>query len=310
MIEYSVIIPVYRGQHTIGPLAERLRQYFTAAGLAYEIIFVYDCGPDASWSVIEALRAQFGPDVVRGIRLARNFGQHNALICGFQHARGRFFLTMDEDLQHRPEDIGRLIARQADGDFDVVYGRYEVRRHSGFRNITSQALKWLLRVGIPELHPDYTSFRLIKATVARYCLEMRNSYTFLDGYLTWVTRSVTSVDVDHREGEAGQSSYTLGKLIEHSINIFVTFSHLPVRLLSMTSIGVFFFTALYSLYIIGRKLIFNDLSVGFASLIITIGVGVGLILLGLGILGEYIHRINLKTTRRPMFVEAETPPDV
>ena len=195
MIDYSVIVPVYRGQHTIGPLAERLRTFFTGAGLAYEIIFVYDCGPDGSWGVIENLRAHFGSDIVRGIRLARNFGQHNALICGFSHARGRFILTMDEDLQHRPEDIGRLIARQAEGDFDVVYGRYETKRHSGFRNITSGALKWLLQVGIPELHPDYTAFRLIKTKVARYCLEMRNSYTFLDGYLTWVTRSVASTNV-------------------------------------------------------------------------------------------------------------------
>jgi undecaprenyl-phosphate 4-deoxy-4-formamido-L-arabinose transferase len=302
---YSVVVPVYRGEDTLGPLTEQIRAFFAAARLSYELIFVYDCGPDKSWHVIEELCRQ-GEGNVKGIRLARNFGQHNALICGFRHAQGEFIITMDEDLQHRPQDIGLLIKRQAEGDFDLVYGRYEALQHSGFRNLTSRAMKKLLELGLPGLHPDYTAFRLIKTRIARYCLDMQNSYTFLDGYLTWITHNVGSVAVVHQERLAGESSYTLAKLIEHSINIFVTFSDLPVRLLSFTGVSVFIITSVYSIYILLRKLLYNNLSSGFPTLIITIGLGVGLLLLGMGILGEYIHRINLKTTRRPNFVEAET----
>jgi glycosyltransferase involved in cell wall biosynthesis len=303
--DYSVVIPTYRGQDTIRLLANQLQDFFLENGLQYEIILVNDCGPDESWRVMQELRSELGPEIVKAIRLARNFGQHNALICGFSHARGRFIITMDEDLQHRPVDIGLLIRAQEAGDYDVVYGQYDTLRHTGFRNTTSQLLKWLLGIGIPNLHPDYTSFRLIRAETARYCLDMSNSYTFLDGYLTWITNNVTSVKVAHQERVAGESSYTVSKLLEHSLNIFFTFSDLPVRLLSVISVLVFMLTTVYSLYILIRKVLFNDLSSGFPTLIITLGFGIGLVLLGMGILGEYIHRINLKTTRRPNFVESK-----
>lgn len=304
-VAYSVIVPVYQGEETLRPLVAQLRDFFAQAGWTYEIILVYDCGPDQSWAVIQALHQQSG-NQVKGVRLSRNFGQHNALICGFGHARGQFIITLDEDLQHRPADIALLIAQQQQGNFDVVYGKYETLQHSAFRNYTSRLLKQLLRVGIPGLHSDYSAFRLIKTSVAKYCLEMNNSYTFLDGYLSWITDSVSSVAVAHQPRAAGKSSYTLRKLLNHSINIFVTFSDLPVRILSVLSILVFLITLGYSTYVLIRKLIYNDFLSGFPSLIIAIGFGVGLIMLGMGILGEYIHRINLKTTRRPNFVERET----
>ncbi|SHL54323.1 glycosyltransferase family 2 protein [Hymenobacter psychrotolerans] len=303
--DYSVVVPVYQGQATLAVLAQRLRQFFEAAGYSFELVFVHDHGPDDSWRVIQELRQQLGPEVVRAVRLARNFGQHNALLCGFRQARGRFIITLDEDLQHDPADIALLIRRQQEADFDVVYGCYEARQHSGARNLASRLMRQLLRYGIPDLHPDYSPFRLLKASVARHCLEMRNSYTFLDGYLTWITAQVASVPVSHGPRATGQSAYTPRKLLRHSLNIFITFSDAPVRLLSYASVVVFLLTTLYSGYILVRKLVYNDLLPGFASLIIAIGFGVGLLLLGMGILGEYIHRINLKTTRRPNFVEVE-----
>ncbi|UYZ63056.1 glycosyltransferase family 2 protein [Hymenobacter weizhouensis] len=303
--DYSVVVPVYLGQDTLRPLTAQLVEFFTTTGRTFEIIFVYDCGPDNSWQVIQELRAELGPELVRAVHLTRNFGQHNALLCGFGEARGRFIVTMDEDLQHRPADIEQLIRRQREGNFDVVYGRPGMLRHSRFRNVTSGAMRRLLRAGIPDLHPDYSAFRLLKADTARSCLDMRNSYTFLDGYLTWVTTHVASAPVEHQPRAAGRSGYTVGKLVAYSVNIFVTFSNLPIRLLTFTSVAVFLLTSSYSVYVLVRKLVYNDFLLGFPSLIISIGFGVGLILLGLGIVGEYIHRINLKTTRRPNFVKRE-----
>ncbi len=296
---YSIIIPVYNGEQTVENLYTRIKQFFTDKYL-YEVIFVYDCGKDNSWEVLLKIKMQ-NPQNVKLIRLSRNYGQHNALICGFEYAKGDFIVTMDEDLQHAPEDIQKLIDKQNEMDYDVVYGKYEIRNHSGFRNAGSSILKRIIDVGIPDIHPDYSAFRLIKAGIAKSCITMRNSYTFLDGYISWITTNCSSCIVSHSERQGGVSAYTFSKLINHTINIFVTFSNLPIRFLTKLSFFVLFVMTLYSTYIIIRKLVFNDLAMGYPSLVIIVGFGVGLIMLALGIIGEYIYRINLKTTQRPNY---------
>ena len=298
-MKYSIIIPVYNGEQTLVALNQKLHNFFEKKS-TFEIIFVYDCGKDNSWEVLLGIKKKF-PETVKLIRLSRNFGQHNALICGFEYAKGDFIITMDEDLQHAPEDIQILIEKQQEKDFDVVYGKYETRKHTVFRNLTSSILKKIIEIGIPDIHPDYTAFRLIKSQVAKTCVDMRNSYTFLDGYLSWVTTHCDSCVVSHHERQGGVSAYTLSKLINHTINIFVTFSNLPIRFLTKMSFVVLFLMSLYSAYVVFRKLIFDDFAMGYPSLVIIIGFGIGLIMLALGIIGEYIYRINLKTTQRPNY---------
>ncbi|RMG30215.1 MAG: glycosyltransferase [Bacteroidetes bacterium] len=268
------------------------------------MICVWDCGPDNSWEVICELQRQH-PGQVLGIHLSRNFGQHNALICGFQYARGEFVITMDEDLQHRPADIAKLIAVQQQADYDLVYGSYRAQAHGWLRSTTSSLLRRMLRWGIPELPPHYSPFRLIKTEIARQTTQMNNAYTFLDGYLSWLTSHVGNAPVSHLPRAGGKSAYTFRKLIEHSVNIFITFSRLPIRLFSWAAFGVFLLSTLYSLYVLLRKLVYNDFISGFATIAIFLGMGFGLVLLGLGILGEYLYRINLKTTRRPSFFVRE-----
>jgi len=298
-MKYSIIIPVYNGEQTLVALNQKLHNFFEKKS-TFEIIFVYDCGKDNSWEVLLGIKKKF-PETVKLIRLSRNFGQHNALICGFEYAKGDFIITMDEDLQHAPEDIQILIEKQQEKDFDVVYGKYETRKHTVFRNLTSSILKKIIEIGIPDIHPDYTAFRLIKSQVAKTCVNMRNSYTFLDGYLSWVTTHCGSCIVSHNERQGGVSAYTFSKLVNHTINIFVTFSNLPIRFLTKMSFVVLFLMSLYSAYVVFRKLIFDDFAMGYPSLVIIIGFGIGLIMLALGIIGEYIYRINLKTTQRPNY---------
>lgn len=304
MLKYSVVIPVYRAEHTIAPLTARIVNFFREQNYSFEIIYVYDCGPDNSWAVLKQLQAKY-PQYVVPIKLSRNFGQHNAIICGFKHAQGDFIITMDEDLQHQPEDIALLITEQKIKDYDIVYGKYNELNHSSFRNITSVVLKKILDLSIPDLHPDYTAFRLIKSKVAKVTLQMNNSYTFLDGYLSWVTTHASSTIVSHEERLAGKSSYTISKLINHTINIFVTFSVLPIRLVTFSSFFVFILSFAYSFYLFFRKIFYHDLITGYASIMILLGVGLGLILFSLGIIGEYLYRVNLKTTKKPNYIEAE-----
>ena len=298
-MKYLIIIPVYNGEHTVETLYQRLHSFFEQKS-SFEVIFVYDCGKDNSWEVLLEIKKKF-PETVKLIRLSRNFGQHNALICGFEYAKGDFIITMDEDLQHAPEDIQILITKQQENDYDVVYGIYETRKHSRFRNIGSLLLKKIIDIGIPDIHPDYSAFRLIKTAVAKTCINMRNSYTFLDGYLSWITTHCGSCLVSHHERLGGVSAYTFSKLVNHTINIFVTFSNLPIRFLTKMSFIVLFVMTLYSGYVVVRKLIYDDFAMGYPSLVIIIGFGIGLIMLALGIIGEYIFRINLKTTQRPNY---------
>lgn len=299
-MNYSIIVPVYNGEKTVRLLFERVNKFFTASKYTFELIFVYDCGKDNSWVVLQDLKNEY-PDLIKLIKLSRNFGQHNALICGFEYASGEYFITMDEDLQHAPEDIEILINKQKESDFDVVYGKYDVRKHSVLRNFTSSVLKKIIEIGIPEIHPDYSAFRLIKSNIAKSTIEMRNSYTFLDGYLSWITTNVCSCIVSHNERQGGVSAYTFNKLLNHTVNIFVTFSNLPIRFLTKLSFLVLFIMSLFSAYIIVRKIMIDDLAMGYPSLIITVGFGIGLIMLSIGILGEYVYRINLKTTKRPNY---------
>lgn len=299
-MDISIVVPVYNGEKTLEALYKEIVIFCKSEQLSYEVIFVNDCGPDNSLTVLKRLKTTFH-EHVKVIELTRNYGQHNAIIAGFSACSGEMIITMDEDLQHQPKDIKNLLNKQKEGDFDVVYGVYGSLEHSRFRNITSRIMKKVLSYAIENLHNDYSAFRLIKRDIALQLIEMRNSYTFLDGYLSWITNNVGSTEVEHKERLAGESSYTVKKLVEHSINILFTFSNIPIRILSYSSIFIFIITLIYSIYIVVRKLVYDDLIAGFPTLIIAIGIGVSLLLLGLGIIGEYTYRINLKTTKRPNY---------
>ena len=300
-MKISVVIPVYNGEMTVKVLNEKLFHFFESNNYDFEIVYVHDCGYDCSLNELEKLYKLFPNNIVL-VKLNRNFGQHNAIICGFTYCSGDFIVTMDEDLQHNPNDIENLIEEQKKGDYDVVYGKYESLNQTNFRNFGSRIIKRALTIAMPELHKDYSAYRLIKKEIAVETSKMENSYTFLDGYLLWITKNVGSVNVLHSERFAGESSYNLKRLLEHAINIIITFSNLPIRILSFSSVIIFVLTFLYAGYVVIRKILYDDFLAGYPSLIIVLGFGVSAILLGLGILGEYIHRINLKTTKRPNYI--------
>jgi polyisoprenyl-phosphate glycosyltransferase len=303
MVKYSVVVPVYSGELTLIELNRQLASFFIENGFEYELIYVYDCGKDNSLNILHQIKKEFHN--VKILKLHRNFGQHNAIICGIKYASGDFIITIDEDLQQAPKDIMKLIKKQYEGNFDVVYGKYTELKHTGFRNITSFLLKKLLSVSLPDLHKDYSAFRLIKKNIAKKTLEMNNSYTFLDGYLSWLTNNANSVEVSHFERYAGRSSYNFRMLLNHTINILFTFSKVPARVLSSVSFIVFFSFLGYAIYLFIRKILFNDLITGYSSTIIILGMGIGSILFGLSIIAEYLYRINLKVTKNLNFFEEE-----
>ncbi|MDX2303125.1 MAG: glycosyltransferase family 2 protein [Microscillaceae bacterium] len=301
---YSVVVPVYQGEATLARLFDEIQAFFEGKSQSFEVIFVSDGAIDHSWNLIQQLKEKY-TTYIKGVQLTRNFGQHNATLCGIAQAQGRFILTMDEDLQHAPAQIEKLILKQKEKDYDLVYGYFENSKHNFFRRISSKALKYILQWSLPDLHPDYSSFRLIKTEIAQATLQLNHPNPFLDVYLSWVSRHCSSVPVIHYERFQGKSAYTLKKLVRHGLHILFNFSNLPLRAFSYLSFALFLLSTGYALYVFFRKIVYNDFISGFATIAIFLGMGFGLVFLGIGLLGEYIQNINLKTTQKPNFLIKE-----
>jgi glycosyltransferase involved in cell wall biosynthesis len=267
----------------------------------YEVIYIHDGGTNTSWDSIAQLKDQHGSKII-AIRLVRNFGQHNAIICGIEKANGDLIITMDEDLQHAPEDILKLIECRDQNDSDIVYGAYIIRKHSGGRNLASGVLNRLLRLAIPGLHKDYSAYRLIKAEIAKQITAMNSSYTFLDGFLAKITTRISSTPVSHFKSEIGKSSYSLKKLIWHSFSIISEYSTNLINYLRIISVAML----LSGTTVILTKLLKNKHFVekvnGNNELIPIMLVIFGLLFLGIVLLSDYIKRYNSGAKSEPKYV--------
>ena len=247
--QYSVVVPVYRGANTLPLLTRQLNAFFTDREVAFELIFVFDCGQDNSWDVLLALKAQY-PDVVNLVRLADNIGQHAATLCGFTVAQGRFIITLDEDLQHPPHQIARLIETQQLYNYDLVYGFYENRQHHSFRNIAAMVFARLISFTIPHLHPHITSFRLVKAVFARHAAIMETAYPFVDGQLALLKVNSGSCLVEHQQPNPQRgSAYNIRRLVVHAIGIMVAYTCLPIVLVAISA----FAWGAFGWYAIGQQ---------------------------------------------------------
>lgn len=300
---YSVVVPVYRGAQSIEELRRRLFTALEPSGYAYEILFVDDRGSPENWTVIENLRAA-NPSRVRGIRLSRNFGQHAATLCGIAHARGEWIVTIDEDLEQPPESVPALLCKAEEG-YLVVYGVNRVRSHRWWRNLTSEIGRSLFKFAIPSLNREYTSFRVIHRSVANGLERFQSPFTFIDGYISWITHNCATVIVPHDARFHGKSSYSVRMLVAHMINIFVTFSDLPLRIATWLGLSTSVGGAAWGISIMIAKFT-GSLSVsGYASLMAGMTFLGGLQLLILGIFGQYLARINFKTASMPLFLVEE-----
>ena len=299
----SVVVPVYRSQDSLEQLCSRVCKAVEPIDPNFELILVEDCGGDNSWQVIQELARK--DQRVRGIQLSRNFGQHAATICGFSHANGQWVATLDDDLEQTPEHLPELYRKALEGH-DLVYGVYPERNHKAWRNITSNIARWLFNKAIPSLNYTYTSFRLIRGDLARALIQFDSPFPFVDGYLSWLTNRCASVEVPHGNRKYGSSNYTLKKLITHTINIFVTFSDLPLRMATWIGLTTFFIGMFWLAVILGRYLIGGISVSGFASIMAGILLFGGVQLLVLGIFGEYLGRMNFKSSKKPLFLVGRT----
>jgi len=302
-IGLSVVIPVYRAAESLPELHRRLVAVLEDMPGGFEIVFVEDCGGDHSWEAICQLAAQ--DPRIKGIQLSRNFGQHAATICGFAHTCGDWVITMDDDLEQSPEYLPDLYRKAMEG-YALVYGIYPQRSHKSWRNITSSIARWLFNKAIPSLNYEYTSYRLIRGDIARTLIQFDSPFPFVDGYLSWLTNSYATVEIPHNNRAHGASNYTFKKLVVHTVNIFVTFSDLPLRMASWIGLITFLVGMIWLATIVGGRLL-GDITVsGYASVMASILLFGGVQLLVLGVFGEYLGRMNFKSSKKPLFLVGRT----
>ena len=249
----SIVVPVYNSEASLPELVRRLEPVLESVADRFELILVNDGSSDQSWEVVNDLSARHG--WVRGIDLMRNFGQHNALLCGIRAARFEVIVTMDDDLQHPPEEVPLLLRKLEEG-FDVVYGAPRERKHGFWRNFLSFTLKMILRVSMRvKIAGSASAFRALRSEVREAFANFNNPFVSIDVLLSWGTTRFGSVPVRHVERAAGASNYTLSRLFSLAFNIVTGYSALPLRLANL--LGLFF--TLFGLgvfcYILGRYFI-------------------------------------------------------
>lgn len=304
----SVVVPVYNSAATLPLLAERLSQALPAMASDFEVILVNDGSPDDSWQQIEALARQY--PWLRGLNLRRNYGQHNATLAGVRAARYPITVTMDDDLQHPPEEIPALLARLNEG-FDVVYGVPARRPHSWWRNWFSEVIKRTLAqvMGIGTIR-DIGAFRAFRTSLRDAFTEYRNPNVILDVLLSWGTARFSAVTVQEKPRESGSSNYNFAKLFRVTMVVLTGFSTLPLRLASMMGFGFTLFGIAAFLYVLIATLLQGSIP-GFPFLASIILLFSGTQLFALGIIGEYLARIFDRSMDRPAYIVGEqTQPTV
>ena len=300
MEKISFVIPCYRSENTVGSVVDEIVGTVTGhGGYDYEIILINDNSPDRVIDTIKAL-SKANPRV-KGLDLSRNFGQHSAIMAGFTYLTGDIVVCLDDDGQTPANEVFKLIDKL--GDFDLVFAEYKNKQHSGFRNFGSKVNDmmacWLLsKPKDLKIMSYFACRRYVVDEVLRY----ENPYPYMSGLLLRATKKVTNVEVNHRERFEGSSGYSLKKLLLLWINGFTSFSVKPLRF--ATFLG--FITAaagfLFGIYVIIHKIIVPESLLGWSSTMAVLLFLGGMIMLMLGMVGEYVGRIYLSINRAPQFV--------
>jgi len=301
MTSLSVVIPVYRGALTIRDLAAALAVELPKLTAHYEVIMVEDDGGDHSWEVIQEL-AQTYP-WLRGIKLMRNAGQHAALLCGIRAARYEVIVTMDDDLQHPPGEIHKLLSKLEEG-YDVIYGSPEDKKHALGRNLGSFAVRFALSTVMGVSAARYVSaFRAFRTHLRDAFAGYNSPYVSLDVLLTWGTTRFTHTPVEHRPRTIGTTGYTMRKLVTLAITMLTGFSVLPLRFASYIGFGLTLFGIVLLIYVIPIRLFILGLKgvEGFTFLASMISIFSGAQMFTIGIIGEYLARMHFRLMDKPSY---------
>lgn len=299
---YSIVIPCYKSSKTIRKVVEMTMQEMDRLDRReYEFVLVDDCSPDDGETMVALMGLVRDYACVKVVELAKNAGQHNAVMAGLNEGSGDVFIAMDDDMQTHPSQLGKLLD-EFDKGYDIVYGYYEHKEHSKFRNFGSYVNYMTVRILLKKPKDLKTSsFWVIRKFVRDYAVEYKSAYTHLQGLFLRTTRNISSVPIQHFKREVGTSNYTLKKLIKLWSNI-LGFSIVPLQMATYTG---FFFSLIGILAAIGviiLKFVRPATYIGWPSMMATICFFSGLNLMFMGIIGEYVGRIFLGMSKNPQYV--------
>jgi glycosyltransferase involved in cell wall biosynthesis len=300
----SIVIPVYNAETSLAQLVSRLVSVLNTLGLPFEIVMVNDGSRDSSWEEMNRLALQYPS--IHAINLMRNFGQHNALLCGIRAARHDVIITMDDDLQHPPEEIPNFLDKLGEG-YDVVYGIPRKMPHSWWRNLTSHLAKRLLSmvIGLKTVR-EIGSFRAFRTHLRRAFEDYSQPGIIIDALLAWGTTRFTSIAVDEAPRDQGNSNYNFSRLFGLVFLILTGYSTMPLRFASMLGFSLTLFGLLAFIYVLVISITQGSLP-GFPFLASTILLFSGTQLFALGIFGEYLARIFDRSMDRPPYIiDSET----
>lgn len=296
----SIVSPVYMGEHVLQELCERVKMALKPFGKPFELILVEDASPDSSWKEIEKLSLKY--DFVRGIKLSKNFGQHYAITAGLDHSNGEWVVVMDCDLQDKPEEIPNLYSKAQEG-FDVVLALRENRKDSFFKKLGSKVfyrtLAWLTGSKQDE---RIANFGIYHRKVINEIIGMRESIRFFPTMVKWVGFRQTTIHVEHGANGERNSSYSLGKLLDLGLDIMLAYSDKPVRMTVKLGLIIAISGFLFAIFTLYKYLTGTIIVAGYASLIISIWVLTGMVLITLGMVGLYVGKTFEGVKGRPIYI--------
>jgi dolichol-phosphate mannosyltransferase len=300
----SVVIPVYKAEDCLHELYRRLSKSLGEITEDYEIILVEDCGGDRSWEIIQEMA--ISDPRVKGLQFSRNFGQHYGLTAGLDHCNGDWVIVMDCDLQDRPEEIPRLYAKAKEG-YSVVLARRGRRRDSLFKRITSHLFyRFLNYFADMQYDAEVGNFRIISREVVNNFRLMRENLRFFGGLVDWMGYPTASIDVQHAERFAGETTYTFKTLRKLAAETIIAYSDKPLRLSIRFGFAMSLLAFLFALYIIYKALAFNSPVLGWSSLMVSVYFLGGIIIALLGIIGLYLGKTFDEAKKRPLYIIANS----
>lgn len=302
MKEISVVIPVYKSEKCIPELTKQISD--ALKDFDWELILVNDCSPDNSWTEIKKVAAE--NNNITGINLRKNGGQDLAILAGLNHAKGKWIVIMDDDLQHSPYDIPKLYA-QAQKGFDVVYADFKQKKQKLWKNLGSWLNGKVSEITLGKPKGIYLSpFKIISGSVVKEMCKLNNLFPYIDGLIFQVTKNITQINIEHHKREYGKSNFTLLKSMQVFFRMMFGFSTFPLNF--ATYIGFFSSTMgfLLAIYFLVKFLLGLEPLTGWTSLIMVILILGGLILLALGIIGKYIGQMYLTINNSPKYIVKET----
>lgn len=301
-INYSIVIPVFNSFSTLFELTERINN--TMVNYSIEIVFIDDGSVDNSWNTIKEIKTAFSNLKIIAVKLAKNYGQQNAILCGLKLCNGEYIITMDDDLQHPPEEIIKLIESNKTTNADVTYGLYNKQQHPFLRSIIKAIVATLLKPFYKSI-TNSSSFRLIKNDLALHLQKHSHYFMQIDEIIFWYTNNISTTNIKHTPRVNGQSGYSLFALAKITLNIFLSYYTFPLKFIVSSGFYISIGSIALGVFFIIKKIFFHVPIQGWTSLFVALLFSTGIIVFSLGIIGKYLIQILLVQSNRPSYVVAE-----